>query len=226
MDVPVRQLPLDHVWLDYPRRERLLALLLVFDLDEPALTDALAERADELFLGARGPRLGRLGKVELAERLLELATDPVERRVRVGGDHRPDELEREPDRARLERRQARRGAGGAPPATRAGCGSAPRCRRRIPPPPRSRRSGRAGMRGAPGAGRSARVAPGSRAARRPRAPPPSHRPRPSAAFPRAAPGRASDRRERPVAARAGPPEPRDRPGGGSTRRAGRGRSSR
>src|SRR6266540_3650784 len=112
MDVPVRQLPLDHVWLDYPRRERLLALLLVFDLDEPALTDALAERADELFLGARGPRLGRLGKVELAERLLELATDPVERRVRVGGDHRPDELEREPDRARLERRQARRGAEG------------------------------------------------------------------------------------------------------------------
>ena len=32
----------------------------------------------------------------------------VERGVRLGRDHRPDELEREPDRARLERRQPRR----------------------------------------------------------------------------------------------------------------------
>ena len=34
--VPVGQLPLDHVRLDEPRRERLLALLLVLDLDERA----------------------------------------------------------------------------------------------------------------------------------------------------------------------------------------------
>ena len=43
-----------------------------------------------------------------AERLLELVAHAVERRVRVGGDHRPDELECQPDRARLERRQPRR----------------------------------------------------------------------------------------------------------------------
>ena len=54
-------------------------------------------------------RLGRL-HVELAERLLELLADAVERRVRLRRDHRPDVLEREPDRARLERRQPRRRA--------------------------------------------------------------------------------------------------------------------
>ena len=55
-------------------------------------------------------RLGRLGEVELAECLLELAPDALERRVRVGGDHRPDELERQSDRPRLERCQPRRRA--------------------------------------------------------------------------------------------------------------------
>ena len=54
--------------------------------------------------------VGRLREVERAERLLELRAHAVERRVRAGGDHRPDELEREPDRARLERRQPRRAA--------------------------------------------------------------------------------------------------------------------
>ena len=58
----------------------------------------------------RDVRLGRLGELELPERLLELLADARQRRVRVGGDHRPDVLEGEPDRARLERRQARRGA--------------------------------------------------------------------------------------------------------------------
>ena len=50
---------------------------------------------------------GAVREVELAERLLELGAHVVERRARLGGDRRPDELEREPDRARLERRQAR-----------------------------------------------------------------------------------------------------------------------
>ena len=54
--------------------------------------------------------VGRLGQLERAERLLELRAHAVERRVRAGGDHRADELEREPDRARLERRQPRRAA--------------------------------------------------------------------------------------------------------------------
>ena len=52
--------------------------------------------------------LGGLGHGELAEGVLELPADALERRLRLGGDHRPDELEREADRARLERRQPRR----------------------------------------------------------------------------------------------------------------------
>ena len=47
-----------------------------------------------------------------AEGLLELRAHALERRVRAGRDHRADELEREPDRARLERRQAGRAAEG------------------------------------------------------------------------------------------------------------------
>ena len=52
-------------------------------------------------------RLRRLRELELAERFLELSAHTVERRVRVGRDHRTDELEREPDRTRLERCQPR-----------------------------------------------------------------------------------------------------------------------
>ena len=110
MDPPVRQLPLERVRLDEPRRGRLVGLLLVLDLDEPAFADRLAERGHEVLLGLPHLGLRRLGEVELAEGLLELAPDPVERRVRVGRDHRPDELEGEPDRARLQRREARRRA--------------------------------------------------------------------------------------------------------------------
>ena len=65
---------------------------------------------DQALLDAVGRRLGRLGEVELAERLLELPAHLVERAVRLGGDHRADELEREADRSRLERRQPRRRA--------------------------------------------------------------------------------------------------------------------
>src|SRR4029450_13766933 len=54
--VPVRKLALDHVRLDEPRRERVLAFLLVLDLDDAVLADALAERRDELLLGP--PRAG------------------------------------------------------------------------------------------------------------------------------------------------------------------------
>ena len=55
-------------------------------------------------------RLGVLRELELAEGLLELATHLLERVVRLRGDHRADELERERDRARLERGQPRRRA--------------------------------------------------------------------------------------------------------------------
>ena len=41
-------------------------------------------------------------QLELAERLLELTAHAVERCVRIGGDHRADELEREPDRTGFE----------------------------------------------------------------------------------------------------------------------------
>ncbi len=45
---------------------------------------------------------------ELAESLLELLANALERRLRFRGDHRPDELERQADRASFERRQAGR----------------------------------------------------------------------------------------------------------------------
>ena len=83
-------------------------LLLVLDLDEQSPPDSLAECRDELFLVASRLRLRRLSELELAEGLLELAPYPLERRVRVRGDHRADVFERQPDRPSLERRQARR----------------------------------------------------------------------------------------------------------------------
>ena len=78
-------------------------------LDEPALLDRVGQRADELLLLAADQRLRALSQLELAERLLELRRAPARAGVCApGGDHRPDELEREPDRARLERREPRR----------------------------------------------------------------------------------------------------------------------
>ena len=50
-------------------------------------------------------RFGRLCEIELAERLLELAAHTIEWRMRVGGDRGAYELQREPDRPSLERRQ-------------------------------------------------------------------------------------------------------------------------
>src|SRR5581483_11523748 len=105
--VPVRKRALERVRLDDPRRRLCVDLLLILDLDEAVLVATAGERRDEVLLGAvRG--VGALRELELAERLLQLAADLVERRVRVGGDHRPNVLERETDRARLERRQPRR----------------------------------------------------------------------------------------------------------------------
>ena len=116
---------LERVRLDESRRRRLLALLLVLDLDEPPLADRLRS-ASRRGLPPRRRRAARgLRELELAERLLELARTRVERRVRLGRDHRADELEREPDRARLERRQPRRRRG--------------TCRPRAPCPPARRR---------------------------------------------------------------------------------------
>src|SRR5207247_7239114 len=50
--------------------------------------------------------------LELAECQLELLADPIERRVRAGGDGRSDIFEREAERARFERRQPGRAAEG------------------------------------------------------------------------------------------------------------------
>ena len=68
---------------------------------------ARGQLADEILFLA-GMWLGCLGQLELSERVLQLRTDTVERGVRAGGDHRADELECQPDRSRLERRQPRR----------------------------------------------------------------------------------------------------------------------
>src|SRR5207244_7366438 len=108
VDVPVRKLALEVVRLDEPLRPRLLALLLVLDLDEVVVVDRVRERRDQLLLLGRDLRLGRLRQLELAERLLELAPHARDGAVRLGGDAGPDEVERQADRARLERREARR----------------------------------------------------------------------------------------------------------------------
>jgi hypothetical protein len=104
---PVRELPLEGVRLDGSLRPRLLAFLLVLDLDEAALADALGQRRDEVGFSVPRARPGRLCELELSERFLQLAAHAVKRRVRVGGDHRADEFERQPDRARFQRCQAR-----------------------------------------------------------------------------------------------------------------------
>ena len=81
--------------------------LEVLELDDLVVGDRTRERGDEVLLCA-GLRSRRLRELEDAERLLELRAHAVERRARARGDHRPDELEREPDRACLERREPRR----------------------------------------------------------------------------------------------------------------------
>ena len=101
------QLPLERIRLDDPLGPRLLAFLLVLDLDQVTLADAFRERGDEVGFRVTGAWFGRLRELELAERLLELLADAVERRVRVRGDHRADEFEREADGARLQWCQAR-----------------------------------------------------------------------------------------------------------------------
>ena len=101
--------PLDRVRLDDARHHLLHFRLQVLDLDEPVRVDRLRQLVDETFLLSDVRRRG-LRELERAERLLELRAHAVERRVRAGRDHRPDKLEREPDRARLQRCQPRRPA--------------------------------------------------------------------------------------------------------------------
>ena len=108
MHAPVRQLSLERIRLDHPLRPGLLALLLVLDLDEPALTDALGQGGDEVRLGVDDLRVGSLRERELSEGLLQLLAHAIERCMRIGRDHRADELQRQTDRARLEWSQARR----------------------------------------------------------------------------------------------------------------------
>ena len=68
-----------------------------------------AERRDEA--PPRRRRAARASaRARTGRRSPRASAHALERRVRVGGDHRADELEREPDRARLERRQPRRRA--------------------------------------------------------------------------------------------------------------------
>ena len=107
MHAPVRQLALERVRLDDALRPGLLAFLLVLDLDETAVADSLGQGRDEVGLCFGDLRVRCLRELELAERLFELHAHPVERCVRVGRDHRPDELECKHDRAGFERGQAR-----------------------------------------------------------------------------------------------------------------------
>ena len=102
--VPVGEAALDRVWLDAPGHHLLLLGLQVLDLDELVIVDRMGERVDESLLLADVGREG-LRQLERAERLLELGAHAIEWGVGAGRDHRPDELERKPNRARLERRQ-------------------------------------------------------------------------------------------------------------------------
>ena len=110
VDVPVRQPPLDRVRLDRARRHLRSTPASRYS-SSTILWSAIA-RVSVATRSSSAPAcgVGRPRELEDAEGLLELRAHAVERRVRAGGDHRPDELEREPDRARLERRQPRRAA--------------------------------------------------------------------------------------------------------------------
>ena len=103
----MRESALDRVRLDRARDDLLLLGLQILELDEPVIVDRARQRVDEPLLCA-DVRRRRLREVERTERLLELRAHAVERRVRAGRDHRPDELECEADRTRLERGQPRR----------------------------------------------------------------------------------------------------------------------
>ncbi len=124
VDVPVREPPLDRVWLDGPGRHLGRLGLQVLELDELVLRDRAGERGDEILLRSavwgRRPR-----QLEDAECLLELCTHPRERRVRSRSDHRADELKREPDCARLERRQPRQPRKVSPKSSLSTCTSSP-----------------------------------------------------------------------------------------------------
>src|SRR5581483_12099220 len=108
--VPVRETALDRVRLDDVDGGDALLLLQILDLDEPAAADRVRQGRDEALGRLVGAGLGGLRQLELPEGLLELLAYAVEGPVGLGRDQRPDELEREPDRARLERRQPRREA--------------------------------------------------------------------------------------------------------------------
>ena len=75
----------------------------MLDPHDPVVLHRAAERGHRALLVGLDRHLGRLRELELAEGLLELAPDAVERRAQVGRDHRPDELERQADGAGLER---------------------------------------------------------------------------------------------------------------------------
>src|SRR5438874_1329381 len=83
VDVPVRQPALERVRLDKVRRGLLLALLQVVDLDQATLVGAAAQGRDEILLGALDVGLGGLDELELAEGLLELRTDALQRRAGI-----------------------------------------------------------------------------------------------------------------------------------------------
>src|ERR1700690_2583096 len=72
------------------------------------LPHAARELRDEILFRTLDVRLGPLRELEHPERLLELLPYACERRMRVRRDHRPDVLEREPDRPCLQRCQPRR----------------------------------------------------------------------------------------------------------------------
>src|SRR5204862_739594 len=77
--VPVRQPPLERVRLDEVRRDLLLALFQVVDLDEAPLPETVGPPADEVLLGSLHLRLRRLRQLELAECLLELRAGALQR---------------------------------------------------------------------------------------------------------------------------------------------------
>ena len=81
--------------------------LQILDLDDPALLGAVDSISRAPPRPGRPPRFGRLRQLELAERLLELATNAVRAGASLGGDRRADVLDREPDRAGFQGCQLR-----------------------------------------------------------------------------------------------------------------------
>ncbi len=108
VDVPVAAHAADAVRLDLSRADALAAARQVLHAHDAVLADAGGEHREHVLRERARSGLGRLLHRVAAERRLDLGAHGRERRARVGRDERADQVERQQQGLRLERREARR----------------------------------------------------------------------------------------------------------------------